>query len=269
MKEMKIREERWEGFVNTNLFCFALLSKECKILEFNNTAIQFLDNVKAVHGGQEPNELIGKHVTEFYNDELALQVQELLAAGRFPFELNISAGEGQMIVKTYFLSTNSSGEKFPCLMWRSVNKDMEREKKEREKTEQLVQVITSVQETVLRIEQRIDDLKNSFTEAGKNLSQFDRICSQTRILAINSAIEAARFDENVDSGVTVISNNMRGISTNIINSVSGIRECIETLHEPSSEVMSCCQELSSICNAIDLDNFSDLQQEKTKIVSLN
>ncbi len=101
-----------------------------------------------------------------------------------------------------------------------------------------MQAITSVQETVLRIEQRIDDLKNSFTDAGKNLSQFDRICSQTRILAINSAIEAARFDENVDSGVTVISNNMRGISTNIINSVSGIRECIETLHEPSSEVMS-------------------------------
>lgn len=116
MKEMKTRGEQWDNFVNTNLFCFALLSKDCNIIEFNKTAIQFLDNVKAVHGGQEPTDLIGKHVTDFYNDDLALQVQELLDTGRLPFELNISAGEGQMIVKAYFLSTNSSGEKFPCLM---------------------------------------------------------------------------------------------------------------------------------------------------------
>lgn len=264
-----LKNEQWMHFVNKNLFCFALLSKDYEIMDFNETAIQFLEDVKAVHGGQEPGDMIGKHVTSFYNDELAKQVQELLDKDQLPFELNISAGERQMIVKTYFKSSLSSGETIPCLMWRSVNKDIERQKKEKAKTEQLVQVISSVQETVLKIEERIEVLESSFYEAGNNLSEFDRICAQTRILAINSAIEAARFDENVDSGVTVISNNMRGISTNIINSVSGIRECIETLHKPSSEVMHCCKELSNICNAIDLDKFSESKDEKTKVVKIN
>jgi len=262
-------DDKWDHFVNTNLFCFALLSSDHKILEFNDTAIQFLNHVKTVHGGQGPEEFIGKHVTEFYKAELAQEVTQLLKTGKLPFELHISAGEAQLIVKTYFYSTSETGEKVPCLMWRSVNKDMEREKKEREKTDNLVQVINSVQETVLKIEEQIEDLKNSFTEAGKNLSQFDQICSQTRILAINSAIEAARFDEDVASGVTVISSNMQGISNNIINSVSGIRNCIDTLHKPSTEVMSCCQELSNICKAVDLEGFSGSQQEKTKIVDLS
>lgn len=261
-------EDDWRDFVNTNLFCFARLSSDHKVLAFNQTAINFLNEVKAVHGGQSPEDFIGKPVTEFYKAELAERVMNLLQSGQLPFELHISAGEKQLIVKTYFYSISSTGEKTPCLMWRSVNKDMEREKKEQEKTESLVQVISSVQETVIEIEKQIEVLKQTFVEAGENLTKFDKICSETRILSINAAIEAARISEQVATGVTVISNNMQDVSTNIISSVAGIRDCINTLHKPSGEVISCCQELSEICKSIDISSFENDEEKRIKIVDL-
>ncbi len=258
----------WGDFVNTNLFCFARLSSDYKILEFNQTAIDFLNEVKTVHGGQSPEDFLGKPVTEFYKEELAEKVMNLLQSGQLPFELHISAGETQVVAKTYFYSKSVTGEETPCLMWRSVNKDVEREKKEKEKTDSLVQVITSVQETVVEIEKQIEVLKQTFVEAGTNLTQFDKICSETRILSINAAIEAARISDKVDTGVTVISNNMQDISTNIIDSVAGIRDCINTLHQPSGEVISCCQELSKICNSVDMGSFDSVETARIKIVDL-
>ena len=258
----------WSDFVNTNLFCFARLSSDHKILEFNQTAIDFLNEVKAVHGGQSPEDFLGKPVTEFYKAELAEKVMNLLQSGQLPFELQISAGEKQVVAKTYFYSRSGTGEKTPCLMWRSVNKDLEREQKEKEKTDSLVQVITSVQETVAEIEKQIEVLKQTFVAADENLTEFDKICSKTRILSINAAIEAARINEQVDTGVTVISNNMQDISTNIIDSVAGIRDCINTLHEPSGEVISCCQDLSKICNSIEMSSFNNDEEKRIKIVDL-
>ena len=267
-QDLTDNQDDWGDFVNTNLFCFARLSSDHKILEFNQTAIDFLNEVKAVHGGDGPEDFIGKPVTEFYKKELAEKVMNLLQSGELPFELRIAAGETQMVVKTYFYSRSLTGEMMPCLMWRSVNKDVEQEKKEKEKTDSLVQVITSVQETVIEIEKQIEVLKQTFVEAGENLTQFDKICSETRILSINAAIEAARISGQVDTGVTVISNNMQDISTNIISSVAGIRDCINTLHQPSGEVVSCCQELSKICNSVEIGSFENDETKRIKIVDL-
>lgn len=45
-------EDDWRDFVNTNLFCFARLSSDHKVLAFNQTAINFLMKSKRFMGAK-------------------------------------------------------------------------------------------------------------------------------------------------------------------------------------------------------------------------
>jgi len=129
-----------------------------------------------------------------------------------------------------------------------------------EKTESIITVFVKqlgeMKETSQQVERRLKKVSSHVDEVGKLLSDVNTITSQTNLLALNAAIEAARAGE-AGRGFAVVADEVRALSKRTDEFSSKISTQITKIQESVSTVVSSVQ---AVANA-DMDAVLASQQE--------
>lgn len=238
------REIEWAKISKCMPFCFALLTEEGRILALNYQAQEFLQEVQEVHGGDTPDQFIGKHVSVFYKSELAEYVTQKLASKDLPFTLDINAGDDERIAKYYFYLRDRAGKKLgPALMWRSVTEEYRKAtEKELKRSENLHITVKRIEASILDITEKFD---GSLSGALQMVQMLRKISSASKTLAINATIEAARSTD-MNSAFNATALEFRELSRSSAQISKEVAEKIE-------EILALNNDIKVISKSISVD----------------
>jgi len=146
--------------------------------------------------------------------------------------------------------------------WTGLNQSAEElseSSKEVEKIiNQFLKVASQLNNDSVLLQNKADDINQKFQETNQILESIKSISSQTRLIGLNAAIEAARIG-NVGKGFGVVANEIRKLSG---NSNDASIEIEKTLKELQKDLENITKEVTSINNTV-ID-----QLEKAKEINL-
>lgn len=103
-----------------------------------------------------------------------------------------------------------------------INELNEQNDKARSSLKSLVEFITEIGTTSSDIGCRMGDLNTSLTQINACIKEIQKIANQTNLIAINSAIEAARVGD-AGRGFSVISKEVKNLSEDVKHSSKSVR----------------------------------------------
>ena len=123
---------------------------------------------------------------------------------------------------------------------------------------QFLKVASQLNNDSVLLQNKADDINQKFQETNQILESIKSISSQTRLIGLNAAIEAARIGD-VGKGFGVVANEIRKLSG---NSNDASIEIEKTLKELQKDLENITKEVTSINNTV-ID-----QLEKAKEINL-
>jgi hypothetical protein len=123
---------------------------------------------------------------------------------------------------------------------------------------QFLEVASQLNNDSVMLQNKADDINQKFQETNQILESIKSISSQTRLIGLNAAIEAARIGD-VGKGFGVVANEIRKLSG---NSNDASIEIEKTLRELQKDLENITKEVTSINNTV-ID-----QLEKAKEINL-
>jgi peptidoglycan hydrolase CwlO-like protein len=123
---------------------------------------------------------------------------------------------------------------------------------------QFLEVASQLNNDSVMLQNKADDINQKFQETNQILESIKSISSQTRLIGLNAAIEAARIGD-VGKGFGVVANEIRKLSG---NSNDASIEIEKTLKELQKDLENITKEVTSINNTV-ID-----QLEKAKEINL-
>lgn len=100
-----------------------------------------------------------------------------------------------------------------------------------------------------RMTQAIDDIKNSSDETAKILKTIDEIAFQTNLLALNAAVEAARAGE-AGKGFAVVAEEVRNLAQRSAEAARNTATMLETSSRNADNGVQICREVNEVLSEI-------------------
>jgi CRP-like cAMP-binding protein len=124
-------------------------------------------------------------------------------------------------------------------------------KRKLSKLSQLLGVVKQAQTMTLKAVQDMDVLGHHSEEIGSISRVIEDLAVQTRLLAINATIEAARAGGTVGKGFAVVASEVKNLSRETSLSAEKIQEKIEAIQLSTRETLENIQKIAKIIDDID------------------